>query len=134
MPRNGSGGYNLPQASFVAGTVISSAAVNSDFNDIATALTGSLPRDGQAGMTGQFKASDGGLASPSISFANEINTGFFRPGTGQLAAVIGGTQVGVFTSTGYSGLITNAGILPAGIIVDHAGNPAPALWLLCFGQ
>jgi hypothetical protein len=47
MSRNGSGTYNLPQPAFVSGTVISSTAVNSDFNDIANALTASIANDGQ---------------------------------------------------------------------------------------
>lgn len=45
--RDGAGTYSLPQAPFVSGTVISSTAVNSDFSDIATALTQSLAKDGQ---------------------------------------------------------------------------------------
>ncbi len=65
MPRNGTGTYNLPQAPFVPGTVISSATMNSDLNDIATALTGSLPRDGQAGMSGALKSSDGIAGAPA---------------------------------------------------------------------
>ena len=45
--RNGAGTYNLPQAPFTPGTVISSTAVNSNFSDIANALTQSLANDGQ---------------------------------------------------------------------------------------
>src|SRR6266446_6509737 len=39
MPFNGSGVYSLPQTPFVTNTTISSSAVNSDFSDIAAALT-----------------------------------------------------------------------------------------------
>jgi len=84
----------------VAGTVISSAAVNSDLSDIASALTGSFARDGQSSMTGQFKAVDGSLAAPGLSFGNETNTGFTRPGAGQIGTVIQGVQVATFNSTG----------------------------------
>jgi microcystin-dependent protein len=128
MPRNGSGGYSLPQASFVAGTVISSAAVNSDFNDIASALTGSLPRDGQAGMTGQLKAADGSTVAPSISFSNEPNTGFSRIGAGVVAVSILGVQVGTITASGISG------VAPVGSVIDYAGLTVPPLWLACYGQ
>lgn len=128
MPRNGSGVYSLPEAPFVAGTVISSAAVNDDLSDIATALTGSLPRDGQAGMTGQFKATDGSLTLPSISFNNDTNTGFYRPADDQIGVVIGGVQVGLFTSAGLTGVI------PIGVILSYAASTIPPLWLLCYGQ
>lgn len=84
----------------MAGTVISSAAVNSDFSDIASALTGSFARDGQSPMLGQFRAVDGGLAAPGISFGNETNTGFTRPGAGQIGTVIQGVQVATFSSVG----------------------------------
>lgn len=132
MPRNGSGSYSLPQAAFVAGTTISSAAVNSDLSDIATALTGSLPRDGQAGMTGQLKIPDGSSLAPALSFSNELNTGFTRSGSGQVGLTILGTQLFTFSATGATGSFQ--GNIPAGTIVDFAGASAPAGWLLCFGQ
>lgn len=128
MPRNGSGTYSLPEPPFVAGTTVSSAAVNDDFSDIATALTGSLPRDGQAGMVGQFKASDGSLVLPGIAFTNDLNTGLYRPGNDQLAIVVGGVQVALFNSGGLQGTT------PIGAIIDYGGSSAPTLWLLCYGQ
>ncbi len=100
MPRNGLGTYFLPEAPFVPGTVISSAAVNDNFSDIATALTGSFARDGQSTMLGQFKALDGSLLAPGYSFANEVNTGLTRPAAGQIGVVIQGVQVATFASTG----------------------------------
>lgn len=84
----------------MAGTVISSAAVNSDLSDIANALTGSFARDGQSSMTGPFKAVDGGLSGPGYEFANEINTGLTRPSAGQIGVVILGAQIATFASTG----------------------------------
>jgi hypothetical protein len=47
MARNGSGVYSLPEAAFVFDTVISETAMNSNLDDIATALTGSIAADGQ---------------------------------------------------------------------------------------
>jgi len=132
MPRNGSGSYSLPQAAFVAGTTISSAAMNSDLNDIATALTGSLPRDGQAGMTGSLKIPDGSSLAPALSFTNEPNTGFIRIGAGQLGLVLLGTQIFTFTATGATGNFQ--GGVPVGTIVDFAGATVPTGWILCFGQ
>lgn len=138
MPRNGTGTYSLPQPPFVAGTVISSAAVNSDFNDIATALTGSLPRDGQAGMTGQFKSVDGSTVAPGISFSNEPTSGLNRASAGVVGVSILGTSIGSFTSAGWTGsvvsIVGSNGAVPVGTIADFAGASAPAFWLLCFGQ
>lgn len=57
MARNGSGVYSLPQAPFVSGTTISSTAVNSDFSDIATALTQSIASDGQTPITANLPMS-----------------------------------------------------------------------------
>lgn len=51
MARDGSGTFNLAEASFVAGTTIESAKVNSNFSDIASGLTGSLAKDGQTTPT-----------------------------------------------------------------------------------
>jgi hypothetical protein len=49
MPRS-AGVYALPLPPFVAGARILSNDVNTDLADIATALTGSVARDGTAGM------------------------------------------------------------------------------------
>lgn len=47
MARNGSGTYSRAVSAYVYNTVIDQAAVNSEMDDIATALTGSLAKDGQ---------------------------------------------------------------------------------------
>lgn len=133
MPRNGSGTYSLPQPPFVAGTTISSAAMNSDLSDIATALTGSLPRDGQAGMLGQFKAIDGSAPAPSISFTNDSLLGFYRAGTNQMGVAVNGSLVGIIGTTGFQ---NTGGIyigVPVGIISPYAGSSAPTGWLFCNG-
>ena len=141
MPRNGSGTYSLPQPPFVAGTVISSSAVNSDLSDIASALTGSLPRDGQAGMTGVLKLPDGSTTVPSLSFTNDLKTGFSRNvvnNVSQLGVSIAGANIGNFTSAGWEGPVTGAlsgnGSVPVGTILDYAGSSAPKYWYLCYGQ
>lgn len=134
MPRNGSGVYTLPQAPFVAGTTISSAAVNSDFSDLAAAMTGSLPRDGQAGMSGQFKAADGSSIAPSITFASDTSTGFFKAAAGEIGVDISGTEIGFFDSTGWQGPSPLIPIIPVGSILDYGGASAPAKWVLAFGQ
>ena len=51
MARNGSGTYNRAVSPYTAGTTITAAAVNQEMDDIATALTGSMARDGQSPAT-----------------------------------------------------------------------------------
>lgn len=51
MSRDGNGNYSLPEAPFVYDTVIDETAVNSNFSDIASALTASIARDGQTPPT-----------------------------------------------------------------------------------
>ncbi len=132
MPRNGSGTYTLPQPAFVAGTTISSSAVNSDLNDIASALTGSLPRDGQAGMTGPLKLPDGSTLAPALTFSNEDDSGLTRPASGQIGVVIGNTLIGYFNASGWQGP-SGSGV-PVGSVTDYAGSSAPTGWILCYGQ
>jgi len=55
MSRNGSGTYSLPAGNpVVTGTTIASTWANTTLSDIATEITNSLPRDGQAGPTGPY--------------------------------------------------------------------------------
>jgi hypothetical protein len=63
MSRDGSGNYSLPQAPFVPNTVISSTSVNSNFSDIATALTQSFSRDGQTQATGNWNLNNNRIGS-----------------------------------------------------------------------
>lgn len=102
MPRNGSGTFTVLNPPFVPGTPISSSAVNGDLSDIADGLTGSLPRDGQAGMSGQFKAADGTVIAPGISFASDPNTGIRRVAADSLGIVAGGADIATVTTTDFS--------------------------------
>ena len=55
MSRNGSGTYNLPAGNpVVTGTTISSTWANNTLNDMATALTNSIAKDGQTTPTGNL--------------------------------------------------------------------------------
>lgn len=123
--------YSLPQAPFVAGTVISSAAVNSNFSDIATALTGSLATNGSAVMTGQVKGADGSTLLPSLTFATDTSTGFSHQAS-QISVSVAGTSVGAWTSSGYTGAVASG--VPVGTVVSFMGSSAPSQWYLCFGQ
>lgn len=51
MARNGSGVYSRPVADYVYDTIISETDVNTEMDQIATALTESIARDGQTTIT-----------------------------------------------------------------------------------
>ena len=67
MARNGSGTHSTPNT-FSSGTQIASSPINANFTDIASEITNSLPRDGQAGMTGAVgvAAGAGGKVNPVL--------------------------------------------------------------------
>lgn len=88
MPRNLSGVYTLPQLPFAPGTVIQSAPVNSDFSDIATALTQSVATTGVSTMTGPIKAFSGAVAAPGIGFASNLGAGWFLSGSNEITTVV----------------------------------------------
>lgn len=119
MPRNGSGTYTLPQPAFVTGTKIASAAVNSDFSDVASALTQSVSQDGQTPMTGVIKNIDGSAGSPGLTFVGDTSTGFFLPTAGELGISIAGVQAALITASGVTWAIAQS--FPSGIVVSAGG-------------
>ncbi len=141
MPRNGSGTYTLPQAAFVPSTTISSASVNSDFSDIATALTGSVAANGETSITGPMRFASGTAPLPSITFTSESTTGFYFVSTGKIGVTGAGTAIAFFdknrVGTGQDGnqfTYANTAIpSPVGMVSDFAGTTAPAGWLLLQG-
>jgi len=107
MPRNGSGTYSLPEAPFVSGTVIASAPVNNDFNDIATALTGSLAADGQTPATGNLNMNGNSIAGlTALTVAGPLS--------------IGGALTGATSITGSGNLVIGANFQ----VVAASGNVA----------
>lgn len=93
MARDGSGNYLLPAGNpVVSGTTITSTHFNATLNDVAAAISGSLPRNGEASMTGPFRLADGSPTLPAFGFNAEASTGLFRPTTNTLAFSVGGTE------------------------------------------
>jgi microcystin-dependent protein len=139
MPRNGSGGYVLPEAAFVPNTAISSSAMNSDLSDIGNALTGSLARDGQGGMTAVLP-----LSNTGFTYLTDPNTGMRRTGADTQSIQCGGVDVVTATPTGasiagtlaVSGAITSGGaaLIPIGAGMLWFGSTAPAKWIFAIGQ
>lgn len=99
MSRNGAGTYTrVANTPYVFGTTIDQAVVNAEMDDIATALTGSVAKDGQTPMTGNlamggFKLTglaSGSSAADSVTYAQTITA--LAASTG--AAMVGSIQAG----------------------------------------
>ena len=106
MPRDGSGNYSLPPGSAaVSGATASSTAFNTMINDLASALTGSVPRDGTGAMTGPLKTTDGTVSAPSFAFGSSANTGWYKTATG-FGFAVGGTLI---TEVRAAGLYDGSG-------------------------
>ncbi|MEQ1572787.1 MAG: hypothetical protein ABL993_00940 [Vicinamibacterales bacterium] len=91
MSRDASGNYTLPGVvnPVVSGTAITSTWGNSTLADLQTAMTDSLDRNGRGSMLAPLKATDGTNALPSLTFANDTNTGIYRIGTDSIGFATG---------------------------------------------
>jgi hypothetical protein len=76
--------------------------MNANFTDVASEITNSLPRDGQAAMTGQLQATAGSATAPGLAFSGDTNTGVFRKAADTLGFSAGGTEIASATSTAFT--------------------------------
>jgi hypothetical protein len=120
VPFNGAGVYSPNGADFpaVTQTVISSTKYNNVINDIATALSTCLTKDGQQTATanipfGGFRATNvgitaiaGSVGTPAIN-VSDAGTGLYRSAASELAVTVAGTQRARFDSTGL--IVTGVG-------------------------
>jgi hypothetical protein len=94
MPRDVNGNYTLPAGNpVVSGTIIAANWANTTLQDIAAALTDSLSRSGQGGMTSPMRFADGSIATPGISWQNEPASGWYRAGPSDQRYAIAGADV-----------------------------------------
>jgi len=123
MPRDGSGNYIRPAGQPVTtGTVIDATVFNTLTADLATALTGSMPRDGQAPPTanlpmGNFKLT--GLGNGSAS-TDSITYGQAQSLDSAVAATAQSGSAQWLTSVSGTNTIT--------------GNASPAITAYAAGQ
>ena len=104
MPRDSSGVYSLPNGYLAkTGETIQPSQHNPPLEDIASALTGSLPRAGTAPMLGPIRMVDGSVSAPAVAFNSSTSTGLFKTTNG-FAVAINGTQVLEFSAGGLIGL------------------------------
>lgn len=129
MARDASGNYSLPIGYLaVTGETIQASQHNPPLEDIAAALTGSVPRSGAAPMSGPLKATDGTALLPAVTFNSDPTTGFFKTAAG-VGVSVGGVKVAEFTSGGLS-----KGARFIGELIPYTGTTAPALTVLPYGQ
>ena len=131
MPRV-SGQYTLPPGYFaVSGEIIQPSQHNPPLEDIAQALTDSLPRDGSAGMSGNLPM--GGNRITGLAAATAAG---HAPRYDQVVPVTGGTVTGhiTFSNSGWmvnrSGYSIEAGAnpsIPFGA-KDGSGNITHIIW------
>ena len=108
--------------------------MNSDLSDIAAALTASLARDGQGGMTAVLP-----LSATGFTYSNDTNTGMYRSGADAQSIKCGGSDIVEVTTSGIdvAGQVKQNGniILPIGLgPLPWSGLSAPSGWVLCYGQ
>jgi hypothetical protein len=69
--------------------------VNSDFSDIATALTDSIAADGQTPITSPLKQGNGTLSLPAWTFVADTSAGLYLAAVGNVGLVAGGFGIQV---------------------------------------
>lgn len=137
MSRNGTGTYTVPN-SFSPGGTITASSHNQNYGDIGTEITNSVAADGQTTMTGPLKAANGTFSAPSISFASDPDSGWYRKAANTLALtlegadrIVFGTATAVFSCAAvFAGAVQVVGVLSASIsgldIIGATQLTAPA--------
>ena len=150
MSRNSSGTYTLPTGNpVVSGTIIEASWANGTLSDIAAALTDSLSRSGQGGMTAPFRLIDGTVSAPAFAFANETGSGAYRAAAGDWYLTVLGQNIARLRTTGVdvtgtlgvtgattlsstlavTGLITATGGVSGNLTGNVTGNASTATTL-----
>ena len=125
MGRQSDGTYVLPLADVNPGETIESNWANTTMNDIKTALTESLDRQGRGGMLAPLRFIDGLVGGPGMSWKDEPTTGFYRVGLGDMRASVLATDVMRWNTSGaqiwngsaWEAIITanSGGVVPDGV-------------------
>lgn len=102
MARDSNGIYSLPAVYLATnGATIQPEQHNTPLEDLASAMTGSLPRNGSAPMTAPITLPQGTVSAPSMRFSGLSGTGvYWDNATSQVAIAINGVKVGGFDATG----------------------------------
>ncbi len=76
---------------------------NANCLDLSAGVGGSgdFMADGTVPMTGAFEAADGSAAAPSITFANDTNSGFYLSGGNSIGITVNGVNHGAMTNSSW---------------------------------
>lgn len=135
MPFNGSGTYAPPGAGFpfVTATAISSTTMNGIINDMSTAFTNCVTRDGQSPLTagmplgGQVlnNLGAGTVSAPAINFANGAQSGIYSLGANTFGVAIQGAAsltINANRQVTIAQPVTGDGLTLSGTGVGRAAN------------
>lgn len=114
MPYNGSGSYAPPAADFpaVSLTLIQASKFNNIMNDVSTALSTAITKDGQTTITANIPfagfaidnarlwAVDGAVGTPAITFKNDTDSGLYRIGANNVGMALNGAKMVDYATTG----------------------------------
>ncbi len=115
MPLDSNGIYSLPTGYFVRnGDTVSPSQHNPPLEDIASAISQMMPKDGRAPATGAMTFSAGTESNPGVRFQGSTGTGFYMPEPGVVSFSSSGTTSVTFSSDGISFATT-----PAPEIMEH---------------
>lgn len=125
MPSDSNGVYSLPDGYLaVTGETIQASQHNPPLEDLETAMSGRLPVNGGAPMTGVLRLTGGSEAAPGLTFASATNVGFYRTASG-IGVSVNGAEVFEFTSIPQGRII--------GEITEWPLTTFPTGWLPCHG-
>ncbi len=132
MARNGSGVETIPNT-LVSGTTITASALNQNFVDLGAEITNSVAADGQTTITAPIKFANGTAGAPSVTFASDTDTGFFRAAANSIGIAAGGASIGSLSDAGLIMSATASFILTASFssVVKSAST---SHWLVPVGS
>uniref|UniRef100_E6VGI5 Phage tail collar domain-containing protein n=1 Tax=Rhodopseudomonas palustris (strain DX-1) TaxID=652103 RepID=E6VGI5_RHOPX len=100
MPSDANGNYTLPDGYLATtGTPVQVSQHNPPLEDLADAMSGRLPKNGAAPMTGPLRLVAGSEGQPGITFAGAPGTGFYRSSDG-IGISVDGARVAEVTASG----------------------------------
>jgi hypothetical protein len=111
MPDNGSGTWTRNHdftADRDANVKIQASRVDTELDDIGTALTNRICKDGQTTTTAAIpfavglRVSTGSVGTPSIGVIGDTNCGWYFPAADTIAAAVGGANAMTIASTGVT--------------------------------
>lgn len=119
---------------FASGTVISSSAVNTNFDEIANVFTGlealtstfsNLGVDTILKSAGTIQSANGTVALPGLTFTNDLDCGWYRIGANNIAVATNGTKALEISATQQILGIPGSAALPA---FGYSADPNTGLY------